>query len=518
MLAIAGSRARPLLQETRRGVFKYLRRNISPLRFVLNPSMKTNLLSRALVALLATSLLSIGCAQEKSAATAVAASAKPDVKYDTSAVGEGGGRLVTSYADVVEPVQKAVVSVYSTKIVRERLRVADPFLRQFFGDRERERREDGLGSGVIVSTNGYIVTNNHVVAGADELKVALTDGREFVAKVIGTDEKSDVAVIKIDAENLPVATLADSDKLRVGDVVFAVGNPLGVGQTVTMGIVSATGRNNLGILNNEQGVGYENFIQTDAAINQGNSGGALIDAKGRLVGINTAIISPSRGNIGIGFSIPVNQAAAIMNSLVATGKVQRGYLGVQGQNLDVRLAESLGLPAGTKGVAVSDVVKDSPAAKAGIKRSDIIVKVDGRDVDSQFALRLVVSQIMPGTEINVTVLRDGKERALKVKLGSLDEQAAATGELIPGVTVQALDEQLRTQFKIDNSVESGVVITAIDEKSEYADILVQGLVIVEINRRPVADATSAAAAIRKGLNAFLVQYRGVPRYLTINVK
>jgi predicted metalloprotease with PDZ domain len=180
----------------------------------------------------------------------------------------------------------------------------------------------------------------------------------------------------------------------------------------------------------------------------------------------------------------VNQAAAIMNSLVATGKVQRGYLGVQGQNLDVRLAESLGLPAGTKGVAVSDVVKDSPAAKAGIKRSDIIVKVDGRDVDSQFALRLVVSQIMPGTEINVTVLRDGKERALKVKLGSLDEQAAATGELIPGVTVQALDEQLRTQFKIDNSVESGVVITAIDEKSEYADILVQGLVIVETPPRP----------------------------------
>jgi len=475
--------------------------------------MKTNLLSRALVAVLATSLLSIGCAQEKPAAAA-----KPDVKYDTSAVGDGGGRLVTSYADVVEPVQKAVVSVYSTKIVRERLRVADPFLRQFFGDRERERREDGLGSGVIVSTNGYILTNNHVVADSDELKVALNDGREFVAKVIGTDEKSDVAVIKIEADGLPVATLADSDKLRVGDVVFAVGNPLGVGQTVTMGIVSATGRNNLGILNNEQGVGYENFIQTDAAINQGNSGGALIDAKGRLVGINTAIISPSRGNIGIGFSIPVNQAAAIMNSLVATGKVQRGYLGVAGQNLDPKLAESLGLPISTKGVAVSDIVKDSPAAKAGLKRSDIIVKVDGRDVDSQFALRLIVSQFMPGTEINVTVLRDGKERTLKVKLGSLDEQASANGELIPGVTVQAIDEQLRAQFKIDKTVESGVVITAIDENSAYADILVQGLVIVEINRRPVTDAASAASAIRKGLNALLVQYRGVHRYVTINVK
>jgi serine protease Do len=198
--------------------------------------------------------------------------------------------------------------------------------------------------------------------------------------------------------------------------------------------------------------------------------------------------------------------------------VQRGYLGVAGQNLDPKLAESLNLPASTKGVAVSDVVKDSPAAKAGLKRSDIIVKVDGRDVDSQFALRLIVSQLMPGTEIKVLVLRDGKERSLQVKLGSLDEQASATGELIPGVTVQAIDEQLRGQFKIDQNVESGVVITAIDENSPYADILVQGLVIVEVNRRPVSDAASAASAIRKGLNALLVQYRGVHRYVTINVK
>ncbi len=476
--------------------------------------MKTNLLSRALVALLAASLSSIGCAQEKPAAP------KPDIKYDTSAVGDGGGRLVTSYADVVEPVQKAVVSVYSTKIVREQLQV-DPFFRQFFGGRapERERKEEGLGSGVIVSTNGYILTNNHVVAEADELKVLLVDGREFIAKVIGTDEKSDVAVIKIDVEGLPVATLADSDKLRVGDVVFAVGNPLGVGQTVTMGIVSATGRNNLGLLNNDQVGGYENFIQTDASINQGNSGGALIDARGRLVGINTAIISPSRGNIGIGFSIPINQAAAVMNSLVATGKVQRGYLGVAGQNLDPKLAESLGVPAGTKGVAVSDVVKDSPAAKAGLKRSDIIVKINGREVDSQFALRLNVSQFMPGTEINVTVLRDGKEKAFKVKLASLEEEGSASSdEIIPGVTVKAIDEEIRSQFRIDRRVDAGVVITAIDAKSPYADILVQGLVILEINRRPVIDAASAKAAIKPGLNALLVQYRGVARYVTINVK
>ncbi len=477
--------------------------------------MKTKFLSRALVVVMTASLFSISCAQEKPPAP------KPDIKFDSSPIGEGGGRLVASYADVVEPVQKAVVSVYSTKIVRERLRI-DPFFRQFFGDRipERESKQQGLGSGVIVSPNGYILTNNHVVADADELKVLLSDGREVIAKVIGADEKTDVAVIKIDVENLPVLTMADSDKLRVGDIVFAVGNPLGVGQTVTMGIVSATGRNDVGILANDQIGGYENFIQTDAAINQGNSGGALVDAKGRLVGLNSAILSSaSGGNIGIGFAVPTNLAISILNGLVATGKVQRGYLGVAGQNLDPKLAESLGVKADVKGVAISDVVKDSPAAKAGLKRNDIITKIDNRTVDSQLALRLVVAQIAPDTEVNVVVLRDGKERTFKVKVGSLDERGGSTsGQIIPGVTVKTIDEELRTQFKLDKRVEGGVVITEIDEKSPYADILVPGLVIVEINRRPVADVESAAAAIKPGLNALLVQYRGVLRYVTINVK
>lgn len=476
--------------------------------------MKTKLLSRALVVVMTTSLFSIGYAQEKPSTP------KPELKLDSSPVGDGGGRLVTSYADVVEPVQKAVVSVYSTKIVRERLRV-DPFFRQFFGGQapERERKEQGLGSGVIVSSNGYILTNNHVVADADELKVSLADGRELIAKVIGADEKTDVAVIKIDAENLPIVTLADSDKLRVGDVVFAVGNPLGVGQTVTMGIVSATGRNNVGILANDQVGGYEDFIQTDAAINQGNSGGALVDAKGRLVGINSAILSSAAGgNIGIGFAVPTNLAASILNSLITTGTVQRGYLGVTGQNLDPKLAESLGIPSGTKGVAISDVVRDSPAAKAGLKRNDIITRVGNRDVDSQIALRLNVSQIMPGTEVAVTVLRDGKERTFKVKVGSLGQQAGLGGEFIPGVTIKDLDDDVRAQMRVDKRIESGVVITQVDEQSPYADILVPGLVIVEINRRAVTDVQSAQAALKPGLNALLVQYRGVLRYVTINVK
>ncbi len=473
--------------------------------------MKTKFLTRVLAAAMVASLFSIGCAQEKPSAP------KPELKLDSSPVGENTGKVITSYADVIDPVQKAVVSVYSTKIVRERVRI-DPFFRQFFGDQipERESRQEGLGSGVVVSTNGYILTNNHVVAGADELKVLLADGREFVAKVIGADEKTDVAVIKIDETNLPVATMADSDKLRVGDVVFAVGNPLGVGQTVTMGIVSATGRNSLGLL--EEVGGYENFIQTDAAINMGNSGGALIDAKGRLIGINTAIISPSRGNSGIGFSIPINQAAGVMNSLIATGKVQRGYLGVAGQNLDPKLAESLGVPASTKGVAISDVVKDSPAEKAGLKRNDIITKVNKGVVDSPFALRLVVAQIVPGTEATVTVLRDGKEKTFKVKMGSLDEHSGAADEILPGVTVKTLDDELRSQFRLDRRIESGVVITEVADGSAYSDILVPGLVIVEINRRPVADVAGAKSMIKPGLNVLLVQYRGVLRYVTINVK
>jgi serine protease Do len=474
--------------------------------------MKTHFYSRACVAVLAVALLPLSYAQEKTAV------AKTDIKFDNTPVSEGGSRLV-SYADVVEPVQKAVVSVYSTKIVRERMNI-DPMFRRIFGDRqpEREHKEEGLGSGVIISPNGYILTNNHVVAGADELKVSLTDGRDFVAKVIGTDEKTDVAVIKIDADNLPVTPVADSDKLRVGDIVFAVGNPLGVGQTVTMGIVSALGRTDVGILANDQIAGYENFIQTDAAINQGNSGGALVDAKGRLVGLNSAILSSTGGNIGIGFAVPTNLAVSILNSLVATGKVQRGYLGVAGQNLDAKLAESLGVDHDVKGVVVSDVVKDSPAAKAGLKRSDVITKVGDRPVDSQLSLRLNVAQIIPGTEVAVNVLRDGKLKTFKVKVGSLEEHADSSGELIPGVTIKTLDDELRTQFKLDRRVEGGVVVTAVDENSPYANVLVPGLVIVEINRRPVADVPSASAALKPGLNALLVQFRGVLRYLTINMK
>src|SRR5688500_5105314 len=299
-------------------------------------------------------------ATAKEAKKSTAPARKPAIQVDSTPVASGGkAGLVMTYADVLEPAQKAVVSVYSTKIIKERIAI-NPFFRQFFGnipDQERESRQEGLGSGVIVSPDGYVLTNNHVVEGADELKITLADDRDFIGKVIGSDPKTDIAVLKIEGQNLPTVTLADSDKLRVGDVVFAVGNPLGVGQTVTMGIVSAKGRSKLGLLENVSG--YEDFIQTDAAINMGNSGGALVDARGRLVGINSAILSPSRGNIGIGFAIPVNLASFIMNSLVEHGAVARGYLGVTTDTVTPDVAEQLGLPKDTRGVVVTDIDPDS---------------------------------------------------------------------------------------------------------------------------------------------------------------
>jgi len=291
-------------------------------------------------------------------AAAPAAPAKmPELKKDLSALNDGKTAVILSYADVLDPVEREVVSIDSTRTVHERVQ-ANPLLRQFFGDipdQDHESKEMGLGSGVIVSSDGYILTNNHVVADADELTVEFADGRKFPAKVVGADPKTDIAVVKIDATGLPAITFADSDKLRVGDVVFAVGNPLGVGETVTMGIVSAKGRNKLGILDDDDGKGggYEDFIQTDAAINMGNSGGALVDAKGRFVGINSAIVSPTRGNIGIGFAVPVNMAANIMRSLIETGTVSRGFLGIRGDPVTPDIAEQVHLPKDANGVIVN---------------------------------------------------------------------------------------------------------------------------------------------------------------------
>ena len=435
---------------------------------------------------------------------------KPELKIDSSPIGDNK-TVVTSYADSLDNIRPAVVSVYSSKVVRQQV---PDFLRQY-GIRGGEQTQRGLGSGVIISTNGFIITNNHVVEEADELKVLLNDEREFTAKVIGTDPKTDVAVIKIEAENLPAAILADSSKLRVGDVVFAIGNPLGVGQTVTMGIVSATGRK-VGIL--AEVAGYEDFIQTDAAINQGNSGGALIDARGRLVGINSAIISNSSGNIGIGFAIPINLASSIMHSLIDTGAVTRGYLGVGTEPLVPDMAESFGLKPDTKGVIITDLnPADGPAAKAGLKREDIIVGINDRNVTSRDDLRLIIAQTPPDTKVTVKFIRDGKTETREVTLGKLPDDNAPDGELLPGVTASTLTAELRKELRIDDRVE-GVVVTEIGPNSPYRDTFPQGAVIEQLNRLPVTDLATAKRALHDGRNIALVYYRGVYRYLMFTVR
>jgi serine protease Do/serine protease DegQ len=474
--------------------------------------MKTRFRFLVFGAALATALPPFLAAKDEKKPAASAPHPKPAVTVDPSPLTPQAG-LVMSYADVVEPVQKAVVSIYSTKIVRER--VTNPLFRQFFPnfpDQERESKEEGLGSGVIVTPDGYILTNNHVVEGADELKVSLSDDREFIAKVIGADPKTDIAVVKIDADKLPVVTLADSDKLRVGDVVFAVGNPLGVGQTVTMGIVSAKGRS-VGILGDVGG--YEDYIQTDAAINMGNSGGALIDAKGRLVGVNSAILSPSRGNIGIGFAVPVNLAASIMNSLVETGTVSRGYLGVSTDNVTPDVAEQLGLPKDTHGVVISDIIPGSAAEKAGLKRTDVILGVDGHAVSSLDELRLRIAQMAPGSTAKLKVVRDGKERIVDV---TLDKFAEKPNELFAGINVKPLTAEDRRRLNIDARI-TGLLITDIDDDSPYADRLAPNSVIVELNRNPVPDLATAKQLLNQpGRNLLLIYTRAGLRYLPLTLK
>jgi serine protease Do len=373
-------------------------------------------------------------------------------------------------------------------------------LRRFFGDQFQGRmprgnfgtpRQEGVGSGVIATKDGYILTNNHVVDGADEVKVALQDGREFTAKVIGRDPKSDVAVVKIDATDLPAVPMADSDKVEVGDVVLAIGNPFGIGQTVTTGIVSAKGRGNMGL-------DYEDFIQTDAAINPGNSGGALVDADGRLIGINTAILSRSGGNQGIGFAIPVNLARDEMQSLIKDGHVTRGYLGVMIQDLTPALAKEFKLKDAT-GALIGDVTPKGPAEKAGLKSGDLLVEFNGKKVTDSRHLKLEVARTQPGQTVPVKILRDGTSKTLEVTVKTLpgteslvknDKGSDDTGTL-NGVGVTDLDEQAREQLKVPETVK-GAVVTEVKPDSAAAEAgLKPGDIIQEINRKPVKNAEEA---------------------------
>ncbi|EPC03829.1 2-alkenal reductase [Litchfieldella anticariensis FP35 = DSM 16096] len=319
-----------------------------------------------------------------------------------------------SYADAVSRAAPAVVNVYSSRVVEQEQHplMSDPFFRQFFGDNmpRRQRMLSSLGSGVIVSAEGYVLTNHHVISGADQIQVALRDGRETLAEVVGTDPESDLAVLKIDLDDLPVIAMADSGEAVVGDVAMAIGNPFGVGQTVTMGIISATGRSHLGLN------AYEDFIQTDAAINPGNSGGALINPEGALVGINTAIFSRSGGSQGIGFAIPSNLARGILEELVTQGRVIRGWLGVEAQEMTQELAASFGLNS-LGGVVIAGVVPDGPAAEAGLRPGDVLLKVDGRPILDPRVVMADIAAIEPGTELPVQVVRNGQRMDVTLEVG-----------------------------------------------------------------------------------------------------
>lgn len=320
-----------------------------------------------------------------------------------------------SYADAVERAAPAVVNIYSSRVVERDTHplMSDPFFRQFFGNNNapsHQRMLSSLGSGVIISDDGYVLTNHHVISGADEIQVALRDGRETFAQVIGTDPESDLAVLKIDLEGLPVIKLTDSTQVAVGDVALAIGNPFGVGQTVTMGIISATGRSHLGLN------AYEDFIQTDAAINPGNSGGALINPEGALIGINTAIFSRSGGSQGIGFAIPANLARNILEQLVTHGRVIRGWLGIEAQELNPELANSFGLNV-PSGVIVAGVVSGGPADQAGLQPGDILLEVDGRAVIDPRRTMSDIAAVEPGTTLQVTVARGGKPLQASLVVG-----------------------------------------------------------------------------------------------------
>ncbi|MGE5301529.1 MAG: DegQ family serine endoprotease [Acidobacteriota bacterium] len=429
-----------------------------------------------------------------------------------------------AFTEIASSVSPAVVNISTTKVVRREVNplLEDPFFDFFSPFREfrtpRKWKEQSLGSGVIVSPDGYIITNNHVVEQADEVRVTLLDKRSYRAKVIGADPKTDVAVVKIDARDLPTIRWGDSDRLQVGEFVLAIGNPFGLSHTVTMGIISAVGRANVGIAD------YEDFIQTDAAINPGNSGGPLVNVRGELIGINTAIFSKSGGYQGIGFAVPANMVRLVMDQLEQKGKVTRGWLGVTIQELTPELSQEFGLENG-EGALVGDVAKGSPADKAGIKRGDIISEYNGKKVKDVGNLRNMVAQSRVGAAVRIAILRGKKEYSFQVVIAELPRDGAdvipgnapedSSNEGLAGLSVMELTKEGARQLGLRRE-ERGVVVVRVEPGSNAEDAGVRkGDVIQEIDRRKVetlADYEKIVAGIRQGETALLFMNRGGKRF------
>jgi serine protease Do len=458
----------------------------------------------------------------------------PGVHISLNLADPAEGPSRTGFAPIVKSVLPDVVNISTSKVVkasdRNQFDMPDgmpPFFQQFFGQqfgpnsenrspRQRDQREDSLGSGVIVSPDGYILTNNHVIDGATDVRVTLADKRQLKAKVVGADPKTDIAVLKVEGSGFPAITIGDSSKVQVGDYALAIGDPFGVGQTVTMGIISAMNRGNLGIED------YEDFIQTDAPINPGNSGGALVNDRGELVGINTAILSHgSGGNEGIGFAIPINMARNVMSQILDHGKVNRAYLGIMVQDITPGISKAMNLK-NMKGVLVGDVSPSGPAQRSGVQRGDVILEINGKTMEDSRELRNTVSMMNPDANVNLKLLRDGKITDVTVKLGELPtdkEQAKAedrpSGQTLDGVTVENLDAQSARQLGLPAST-TGVVVTEINPSSPLASAgLRTGDVIQEVNHQPVKSAAQFEEAVRKAGNnpLLLVNRKGSTLFL-----
>lgn len=444
----------------------------------------------------------------------------------------------TSYADVVDRTSIAVVRIEAE--IKEKapqggpqgpmqFPFGDDFFKQFPQQQpQRPQVQRGAGSGVIVKADGTILTNNHVVAGAQKITVLMSDNKSFDAKIIGTDEPSDLAVIKIEGENLPFLNLGDSDQVRVGDIVLAIGNPLGIGQTVTAGIISAKGRRT-GLSDGS----FEDFLQTDAPINRGNSGGALVNLNSELIGINSQILSPGGaqgGNIGIGFSIPSNMAKSVLEQLVTNGKVRRGRLGIGIQDLSDDVAESFNAK-GKKGVIVTSVRPGSSAEKAGLKRDDIVIAINDEKIEDTNVLRNKVAGTLPGTQIKISILRDGSPQDITATLDEFENETAANGEKTPGGTedpakekggklglgLEPVSPQMSKQLGLD--VPQGLVVTEVDPSGPSASAgIARGDVVLEINRKAVNSVDDVRAALEAGSGKpilLLVSRRGQTVYLTV---